>query len=507
MKRSLAITLVFIGLNVLIFWITSLPGPQEDANGLSEDPPEARTLGTLLIPEKQESSKSLLLGEVVVPKPRTNEDSFREAASSALASMARVELLTQSGGQWKSLPSTTAVCIDPQGLFAASWSRISQGEVFSLHVPGQDPVSAVVESMDPATDLVLLRSRQEVSSKPATFGRGLDTEFGEPVLLVWMAEKGDPRTAMGRLNGIDYEACEAFPHVIAGYLEIDVRLDEGQTGAGLFDRRGRFLGMVTRTSGGERDFRPLLASEEVRFVARQLRDMGYVARARTGLGVQNLTPALRHVLEISQEERGVLVTRVRPGSPAEAAGIMPGDVLTSLEEKQVTRADSFLSMLLRWPEGRQIPLQGIRGGEPIEFFPVAQALPQMADVSLPDISDDASEAARTWPEILSLEEEQRAYENGIKEVVVVQSIDHYHAHFTIPLLSGDVLLGIDRQVFDSFEEAQQVLRRLAERPRLVFQIEREGRTQWSVGRRLDSTSAPIPLTSAESQGAEEEGSD
>jgi len=290
-------------------------------------------------------------------------------------------------------------------------------------------------------------------------------------------------------------------------MEIDVRLDEGQTGAGLFDRRGRFLGMVTRTSGGERDFRPLLASEEVRFVARQLRDMGYVARARTGLGVQNLTPALRHVLEISQEERGVLVTRVRPGSPAEAAGIMPGDVLTSLEEKQVTRADSFLSMLLRWPEGRQIPLQGIRGGEPIEFFPVAQALPQMADVSLPDISDDASEAARTWPEILSLEEEQRAYENGIKEVVVVQSIDHYHAHFTIPLLSGDVLLGIDRQVFDSFEEAQQVLRRLAERPRLVFQIEREGRTQWSVGQRLDSTSAPIPLTSAESQGAEEEGSD
>ncbi|MGC2697725.1 MAG: Do family serine endopeptidase [Candidatus Angelobacter sp.] len=62
-------------------------------------------------------------------------------------------------------------------------------------------------------------------------------------------------------------------------------------------------------------------------------------KARWGVGLQNLTPDLRDQLQLPSEVKGVVVSQVQPGSPADNAGISRGDVILEVNRKPVQSAD------------------------------------------------------------------------------------------------------------------------------------------------------------------------
>jgi serine protease Do len=84
-------------------------------------------------------------------------------------------------------------------------------------------------------------------------------------------------------------------------------------------------------------------------------------RAWLGIHLQEVTPELARALEIPP--RGALVSEVEPGSPAEAAGIQPGDVIVGLDEEEVEDV-ADLVRLVRWHEpGDRVTVHILRDGE------------------------------------------------------------------------------------------------------------------------------------------------
>ncbi|MFN3477595.1 MAG: S1C family serine protease, partial [Candidatus Methylomirabilales bacterium] len=91
---------------------------------------------------------------------------------------------------------------------------------------------------------------------------------------------------------------------------------------------------------------------------------GKVTRGWLGIGIQPLTPELAKSLGLSLEE-GILVNRVMPKSPAEAAGLREGDVITSVDGKKITDSRELQRMVAELEVGRVIELGLLREGKPL----------------------------------------------------------------------------------------------------------------------------------------------
>jgi membrane-associated protease RseP (regulator of RpoE activity) len=85
-------------------------------------------------------------------------------------------------------------------------------------------------------------------------------------------------------------------------------------------------------------------------------------RSRIGLEVQPMTPELRRHFE-APSDRGLLVTRVAPGRPAERAGVRVGDVLLEAGGEPLARSYDLVRVVGRAPAGEGLPLRLLRDGE------------------------------------------------------------------------------------------------------------------------------------------------
>jgi len=83
---------------------------------------------------------------------------------------------------------------------------------------------------------------------------------------------------------------------------------------------------------------------------------GSEQRGRLGLAVANLTPDLRQQFNVPDQVKGAVIQSVRPGSPAEDAGLAPGAVILGVDRHPVEDADSFVNQLHSEPAGKDVLL-------------------------------------------------------------------------------------------------------------------------------------------------------
>ena len=85
-------------------------------------------------------------------------------------------------------------------------------------------------------------------------------------------------------------------------------------------------------------------------------EQGSQQRGRLGLTVANLTPDLRQQFNVPDQVKGAVIQSVRPGSPAEDAGLAPGAVILGVDRHPVEDADSFVNQLHSEPAGKDVLL-------------------------------------------------------------------------------------------------------------------------------------------------------
>lgn len=79
-------------------------------------------------------------------------------------------------------------------------------------------------------------------------------------------------------------------------------------------------------------------------------------KGKLGLAVNDLTPDLRQQLSVPSNVQGVAVEQVRPASPAEDAGLQPGDVIVQVNRQPVQSAQSFVDKVHAAPAGKDLLL-------------------------------------------------------------------------------------------------------------------------------------------------------
>src|SRR5262249_41647287 len=119
------------------------------------------------------------------------------------------------------------------------------------------------------------------------------------------------------------------------YLQTDASINPGSSGGPLVDVRGRIVGISTfiaSHAGGNEGLGFAAPSNIVRNIFEQIRKGGGVRGGDMGVRAQTVTPVLAAGLNLARD-RGVVLADVTPGGPAALAGLLPGDLVLTLDEK------------------------------------------------------------------------------------------------------------------------------------------------------------------------------
>jgi serine protease Do len=251
----------------------------------------------------------------------------------------RSTVLVQSGGRG----SGSGVIWSADGVLVTN-AHVARGSSVEVQLWDGREFPAAVESRDPRTDLAQLRI--DARDLPAAVvADSSKIRAGEIAIAV-----GNPMGFVGALaTGVIHAVGPLRGLGAQSWVQANVRLAPGNSGGPLADSQGRVVGINTMVAGG-------LA---LAIPSNSVRDFLSVGPANAWLGV-TLRPAMIPRSADKEKTFGLVILEIEPGSPADQASLLPGDILLGTEEKKFTAIED-LADRLQGAAARVLRVEFLRG--------------------------------------------------------------------------------------------------------------------------------------------------
>lgn len=260
--------------------------------------------------------------------------------------------------------SGSGVIVDAEaGLVLTNAHVLEYAKSITVHLSDGRDLRAEIRGIDEETDIAALSIDAE-NLEGLVIGRSRGLRVGDYVLAV-----GNPFglegtvtlgivSALGR-TGLGIEGYEDF-------IQVDAAINPGNSGGALVNLRGELVGINTAIAGptgGNVGIGFAIPIDMAMQVALQLVENGRVERGQIGIMIQDLDPDLAEAFGVA-DTGGVLIADIVPGSPAEVAGLKPGDIVVAVDNDSVDDAAELrLAVSFKQP-GATVRLGLIREGRP-----------------------------------------------------------------------------------------------------------------------------------------------
>ncbi len=228
---------------------------------------------------------------------------------------------------------------------------------------------ATILGTDPTTDLAVLRV--DAADLPVvSLGDSDQLEVGE-----WVVAVGNPFHLKSTVTQGIVSALGRQVDVIAGQLSIedfiqtDAAINPGNSGGALVNLQGQLVGINTAIATENGSYEGYGFAVPVNLVTHVVNDLvafGEVRRGFLGIGMARIDAGTMG-REGLDRIAGVLVSEVLAGGPAAKAGLVPGDVILSVNGRQVDEPNQLQSRIARFRPGDVITLDVMRGGTETSF--------------------------------------------------------------------------------------------------------------------------------------------
>jgi len=259
----------------------------------------------------------------------------------------------------------SGVLVSTKGYILTNHHVVEAADEIEVALADTRRAKASIVGTDPETDIAVLRI--DLGNLPVIkFAQSDQARVGDIVLAI-----GNPFgvgqtvtfgiiSALGRHMGIS---------TFEDSIQTDAAINPGNSGGALVDVNGNLLGInnaIYSPSGGSQGIGFAIPSSLAQRVMEQIIETGVVTRGWIGIGVQDMTPELAVSLKLPKVN-GALITEVVNGSPADAAGLKPGDLLVGVENKAVTDYASTLALISALKPGTMVPLKVVRANGELQF--------------------------------------------------------------------------------------------------------------------------------------------
>jgi len=339
---------------------------------------------------------------------------------------------------------------------------------------------AKLQMADRDTDLAVLKI--EATDLPTLeLSDSSDLKQGQLVLAFGSPLGFDNSVSMGVVSSVARQLDPDSPTI---YVQTDAAINPGNSGGPLVDTNGRVVGintLILTQSGGSEGIGLAIPSNVVRNVFNQVRTEGHVHHHQIGVSARNITPALATALGLDLEE-GVLIEDVIPNGPAAGAGLMPGDIVLSVNGKPVQNIRQFALSLYSFAVGEKAPLQIQRGKQTISY---QVSLSEKQDVQ-GRLEDLVTKEQTKVPQLgilgITLDDNVALMLPPLRNRfgVVVAGKESYGAYDGEGPLPGDVIYSVNGVPVDSVDSLRLVLEDLKTADAIALQVERLGSLHYLV---------------------------
>jgi Do/DeqQ family serine protease len=315
---------------------------------------------------------------------------------------------------------------------------------FQGKVVGTDPKTDVAVVKIDATHLpsVTLADSDKLRVGDVVFAIGNPLNVGQTVTMGIVSATG--RKNLGLLDNENIGGYDDF-------IQTDAAINMGNSGGALIDAKGRLVGInsaIISTSSGNIGIGFAIPVNLAASIMQSLVATGKVSRGYLGVATGDVTPEIAEQLGVGKDTRGVVVTDVKPDSPASRAGLKRSDVILALDGKPVESLEDLRLLISETPPGTQVAIRFVRDGKE-----------KTVNVILATLSDEmASNEFLPGVTVTRLTDSKRRELNLDDRVtgLLVTNVDD-NSPYSDQLASGAVIVEINRTPVASAQAAKNLL--------------------------------------------------
>ncbi|NWN82843.1 MAG: Do family serine endopeptidase [Halomonas sp.] len=260
----------------------------------------------------------------------------------------------------------SGVIVSDEGYVLTNHHVISGADQIQVALRDGRETLAKVIGTDPESDLAVLRI--ELDELPVIeLADSTQVAIGDVALAIGNPFGVGQTVTMGIISatGRSHLGLNAYED----FIQTDAAINPGNSGGALISPEGAMVGINTAIfsrSGGSQGIGFAIPANLARNILEELVTQGRVIRGWLGVEAQELNPELAASFGL-QALRGVIIAGVVPGGPADQAGLRPGDVLLSIDGRQILDARETMSDIAAVEPGDSLPLTVVRGGKELEL--------------------------------------------------------------------------------------------------------------------------------------------
>jgi len=369
------------------------------------------------------------------------------------------------GQEFKQRGLGSGFIIDEEGYILTNQHVIQDADKITVTLPDGRKFDAEVKGSDTRSDLAVIKINAH-DLPLLKLGDSDKVKIGQWALAVgnpygFAVDSAEPTVTAGIISALNRSLPQGYQRRnYTDLIQTDAAINPGNSGGPLVNLKGEVIGInvaIFTPSGGNIGIGFAIPANSANEILARLIAGKKVLYGWLGISIQDLNAELAKYFNIS-DQQGALVLKVLESSPAEKAGFKEGDVIRKFAGKEIKDVRSLLREVGKAEVGKSVAVEVIRDkSERILKVKIGE---RPEDLDLEKLSEAAADTWRGLEVSEITSDLARRYRIKETEGVIVTHVEAASPASQADLLSGDVIIAINRRPVKNMKDYQALIKKV-----------------------------------------------
>jgi serine protease DegQ len=253
----------------------------------------------------------------------------------------------------------SGVIVSSDGYILTNYHVVEAADEIEVGLADGRKAQARIVGTDPETDLAVIRIKER-NLPVMVLGHADEARVGDVVLAIGNPFGVGQTVTMGIISALGRNNLHI--NHFENFIQTDAAINFGNSGGALVDTHGNLLGInsaIYSQTGGSVGIGFAIPVSTAKTVLEDIIQHGQVVRGWIGVETQDITPELADSFGLGKSS-GAIIAGVVRGGPADRAGIRPGDILLTVDGKQVSNTNEMLNVIAQLAPDRKTKMTVMR---------------------------------------------------------------------------------------------------------------------------------------------------